>query len=270
MIPSMRCPPIESLSPDEVFWAEHDRTAGIGGVAPDPWIAWLVRLRVSRMRSMLRDLLPRGARVLDVACGQGTLTLMLAEDGFSVTGVDIQPAAISYAKKKYTGGNVRFLVANFDEWTDENRYDAVIMGEFLEHVAWPERMVARAVERLVPGGYLLVTTPNGRFLRNPLPSFSKITDRTDLERRQFQPDGDGHLFLFTQEELRNLLARAGLSLQEECLYGSYLLRLCARSGVRALSRGAVQRIDAISLGIPRLRERLALGLMTLSQRPPSS
>ena len=42
-----------------------------------------------------------------------------------------------------------------------------------------------------------------------MPTFAKVADRNVLETRQFQPDADGHLFLFSRGDLQSLLAGSG-------------------------------------------------------------
>ena len=44
------------------------------------------------------DLLPRGGRVLDVACGRGRHALLLASAGFDVRAIDRNPEAIAFVR----------------------------------------------------------------------------------------------------------------------------------------------------------------------------
>ena len=59
-------------------------------------------------RALLRDLLPPApARVADLGCGTGTLALLLTEEGYDVTGVDLSPEMVRRARAKAPGGRVR-------------------------------------------------------------------------------------------------------------------------------------------------------------------
>lgn len=69
----------------------------------------------------------------------------------------------------------------------------------------------------------MITTPNGRYLRNHLPTYSEINDREVLEEKQFKPDADGHLFLLTTAELLSLAREVGLSVEDVRRYGTPLV-----------------------------------------------
>src|ERR1700750_1776808 len=56
------------------------------------WVAYLRRLLETRGA--------RPRRILDLACGTGNVTELLAEAGFQMTGVDIAPGMIAEAKRK--------------------------------------------------------------------------------------------------------------------------------------------------------------------------
>ena len=82
-------------------------------------------------------------------------------------------------------------------------------------------MVARAAAPYKQyGGRILITTPNGAYFRNKLPTHSQIQDFTALEKQQFQPDADGHLFLITPQEMESLAHQAGLEVERMVLWGT--------------------------------------------------
>lgn len=65
-------------------------------------------------------------KVLDVACGTGTLSLALAKKGFEVTGVDLSADMLRYARKKAKGNkNITFLQKDASSLDfPENHFDA--------------------------------------------------------------------------------------------------------------------------------------------------
>jgi 2-polyprenyl-3-methyl-5-hydroxy-6-metoxy-1,4-benzoquinol methylase len=174
--------------------------------------------------------LPPGSRIADLACGQGNFALTLAELGFDVTAVDIKPEFLNYAKKKYTHGKINFVHQNLMEYRDQDRFDCILMGEIIEHVAFPDQLLQTAYENLKPGGLLIITTPNGGEYAQPLPTYKQVTHLEELIPRQFHW-GD-HLFLYTEDELRELVENQGFKIQGiEKLNSSYVGQI---KGIRYL------------------------------------
>jgi SAM-dependent methyltransferase len=62
---------------------------------------------ITRLLALLSP--PPGSRLLDVACGRGRHARMLAAQGFDVTGIDLAPASIEFARQ-FEGPNLRFFV----------------------------------------------------------------------------------------------------------------------------------------------------------------
>jgi SAM-dependent methyltransferase len=83
--------------------------------------------------------LPKGSRVLDLACGIGYGSQLLAKAGHRVIGVDASEEAIAYAEEYYNHPNVSYeCVAAEDLHADcVGTFDAVVSFETLEHLAEP-------------------------------------------------------------------------------------------------------------------------------------
>ncbi len=96
--------------------------------------------------SLLRDVLPAPpARVIDLGCGTGTLSVLLAELGYGVTGLDVSPRMLDRAVQKAArrGVDVRFTVGDA-AWPDvAERFDVVLC----RHVLWALPDVASALSR---------------------------------------------------------------------------------------------------------------------------
>ncbi|MHB9755410.1 class I SAM-dependent methyltransferase [Streptomyces sp. BYX5S] len=116
--------------------------------------------RTYEERADLRELLrvsegwPIGGDVLELACGTGQWTALLAPRATSVTAVDASEEVLAIARERASAPNVEFLRADLFDWRPERRYDTVFFGFWLSHVP-PERLpgfwnlVAAA---LAPGG----------------------------------------------------------------------------------------------------------------------
>jgi 2-polyprenyl-3-methyl-5-hydroxy-6-metoxy-1,4-benzoquinol methylase len=100
-----------------------------------------------------------GLRVVDMACGEGYGSDVLARGGAaSVVGVDANPEAHEHAKLRYVRPNLRFertLVETFDE-----PCDAVVFLQTIEHVRNPDEVLERFKRLVGPDGVVYVTTPN--------------------------------------------------------------------------------------------------------------
>ncbi len=109
--------------------------------------------------SLLTPLLPPApARVADLGCGTGTLSLLLAESGHRVDGVDFAPAMVSRAiTKAGTTAGVRFLVGDAaDPPLEDGGYDVVLCRHVLWALPEPAAALARWCELLAPEGRLVL------------------------------------------------------------------------------------------------------------------
>jgi len=109
------------------------------------WMAWRDMKLYGPASVWLRELIASalgaldGSRVgsiLDVGCGEGTATDMLARQfaHATVTGIDFSEAGIAMARETYGDARVRFLVDTASAQLDAGRFDLVTCFEVLEHV----------------------------------------------------------------------------------------------------------------------------------------
>jgi len=112
-------------------------------------------------RTAWRDLLvgalpPVPARVADLGCGTGTLSLLLAEAGHRVTGVDLSPVMVQRARDK-AGHVAEFHVGDAAEPPlPPAAYDVVLCRHVLWALPDPAAALERWVALLAPGGRLVL------------------------------------------------------------------------------------------------------------------
>jgi len=159
---------------------------------------------------------PPPARVLDVAGGNGHISLCLSELGYDVTWLDLRGELTTYIRERQKHGRIRFLVGNvFDEGlVHGGAYDVVVATEVIEHCAHPDEFLDRLATLLPNRGTILLSTPNGGYFLNDLPKFSDCPDPSLYEAGQFLPDADGHIFALHPEELLEMSQARGLSVRE--------------------------------------------------------
>lgn len=108
--------------------------------------------------------LPRGARVLDVGCGQGFYLPLYAEIGLVATGVELDPLPRAQAERKAADLGFTILDAPAESLPlPDAHFDAVVMSEVLEHLTDPAPALAGVARVLKPGGLLLATVPNADY-----------------------------------------------------------------------------------------------------------
>jgi SAM-dependent methyltransferase len=97
-------------------------------------------------------------RVIDMACGEGYGSDVLAGAAASVVGVDANPEAHEHARLRYTRPNLRFardLVETFAEPAD-----AVVFLQTIEHLEDPGATLAHFRSLVGEQGTVFVSTPN--------------------------------------------------------------------------------------------------------------
>jgi SAM-dependent methyltransferase len=99
-----------------------------------------------------------GRRVVDLACGEGYGSAVLARTAASVVGVDANPEAHDHARLKYTGPNLAFERNMIELWRGD--VDCVVFLQTIEHVQDPDAVLASIREQIGPGGVAYVSTPN--------------------------------------------------------------------------------------------------------------
>jgi SAM-dependent methyltransferase len=97
-----------------------------------------------------------GRRVVDLACGEGYGSAVLAATAKSVVGVDANPEAFEHARAKYP--RVTFERNMIELWQGD--VDCVVFLQTIEHIQDPDAMLAHVRELIGPDGVAYVSTPN--------------------------------------------------------------------------------------------------------------
>ncbi|HKQ83477.1 MAG TPA: class I SAM-dependent methyltransferase [Steroidobacteraceae bacterium] len=104
-----------------------------------------------------------GTRVLDVGCGVGRWSTLLAARGAVVTGMDLSPTMIAEAKRRADASGLaprcRFLVQDLAQLDAGEKFDLVLGVTVLQHILDPDALAAavqRMTEHLAPGGRMVL------------------------------------------------------------------------------------------------------------------
>jgi 2-polyprenyl-3-methyl-5-hydroxy-6-metoxy-1,4-benzoquinol methylase len=140
-----------------------------------------------------------GMRLLDVGSGNGQFLDFARKCGWNVTGVDLDEKAVAAGCSR--GLDVR--TGTIEAIGADEQFDGITMGHVIEHVHDPHALLRAVYQRLSPGGWIWVDTPN----------------IDSLGHAEYGPHWRGieaprHLILFTPASLTDALARAGFVSQE--------------------------------------------------------
>lgn len=125
-------------------------------------------------------------RVLEIGCGIGTVTELLAEElgqGGSVLGLDLSPRSIEAARERLAGrSNVRLEAGDVLEMDVEGTFDVVVLPDVVEHIPLEHhpRLFERVAAWVAPDGFVLLHYPNPWYLawcRENRPDLLQLVDQ---------------------------------------------------------------------------------------------
>lgn len=116
------------------------------------------RLEARRLLRWCRHL-PNDARILDVGCGDGFHLALLRDfgkPGWQVQGVDLDERAVHNAASR----GLSVLHGQVEAMPMDEGYDLTLMIMTIEHLSQPLQTLRQVVQRMKPGGRLVVVTDN--------------------------------------------------------------------------------------------------------------
>lgn len=103
----------------------------------------------------------KNCTVLDLACGSGYGSNLMAQYAKEVIGVDIDESTVLEARKRYKSPNLQFKTGSAEKTNLNSRYfDVVVSFETIEHHDKHEEMLVEIKRILKPGGILIISSPD--------------------------------------------------------------------------------------------------------------
>ena len=180
--------------------------------------------RLDYILTNARKHLKPGAKILDIGCGNGIISMHLGTLGFEVMGIDVSDKTIAAAQQKNTLPNVTFIRKSAEELSAEGHlFDAIVCSEVLEHLNEPGGLLQKISKILASNGILIATVPNGMgprevFVTKPMLYLQKknnlltkmvkgVKKLLGYSGKTVQSDADylDHIQFFSYHDLKRLL-----------------------------------------------------------------
>jgi 2-polyprenyl-3-methyl-5-hydroxy-6-metoxy-1,4-benzoquinol methylase len=160
--------------------------------------------------------------LLDVGCGNGHFIARMRSFGWTVSGIDPDPAAVSVGAKQ--GLHIR--TGTIADLPETERYDVITLSHVIEHVSDPLALLRECAKRLQPTGRLIIATPNITSLGHSW--FKRFWRGLEVPR---------HFIVFSPAALRTCVVRAGLVVESlttetRLAHMIYTQSASARAGVQ--------------------------------------
>jgi 2-polyprenyl-3-methyl-5-hydroxy-6-metoxy-1,4-benzoquinol methylase len=158
-----------------------------------------------------------GKKVLDLACGEGYGSAILADKAEEVIGIDITNVVIEHACTKYVKDNLKFIKSSMTEVAiEENKlFDVIICFEAFEHIEEQDKSVAEVKRLLKDNGVFIVSMPN-KYIYSDLSDYKNPWHKKELYFKEFKnllESNFNHVVFYGQKVLpaSNIFSLSGVA-----------------------------------------------------------
>ena len=149
-------------------------------------------------------LVEKNKKVLDVACASGYLADFLKQKNCLIDGIDIDSEAVKEAQKRCNA-----YVLDISKDKVPGKYDIIVLGDILEHLEDPLKILSSLKENLNNDGYIIVSIPN---IVNIYPRLKIFFGNFDYKEKGIFDRT--HLKFFTRKSFKEFIKRAGFKIEK--------------------------------------------------------
>ena len=173
-------------------------------------------------------MIPSDGQIIgSIGCGRGATEARIVAEGREVHGVDVAPEAIEAAAKRLTSAR-QISPSDFAPF-EPNSLDGLILADVIEHIPEAWTVLARYVEAVKPGGWVVISVPNMRYI-GALSTFVLGGDWPEYPQGIFDRT---HIQVMTHKRLARWCNTAGLEMEKE--YDAYDFRFMRRNIHRVIN-----------------------------------
>jgi ubiquinone/menaquinone biosynthesis C-methylase UbiE len=165
-------------------------------------------------------------RILDAGCGRGFyLRFIRAVCRAELVGVELEHSIISIARQALGDlSGISLITASlYAIPCPDHSFDSAALSEVLEHIPDDVRALREVARVVRPGGLIAITVPNANypFWWDPINKTLETLFRTHIRRGVLAGIWANHVRLYTRDQLRDTVARAGLEIAAERSFTHY-------------------------------------------------
>lgn len=202
-----------SIQDDLMHELEQTAIRYEGGIHPKHRVMGYHRFFIERIKA--------GEKVLDIGCGNGSVTFSLAEAGAIVTGIDINESLIQSARHRYKWANLSFIVGDATQVLPTGCFDVVVLSNVLEHIDNRRHFLVTVHEKVRPKRFLIRVPMINRDWTVPL--------RKELGMPYLSDPT--HFLEYTRDGLEAELKDAGLIVESvEAIWGEFWIQARTSQG----------------------------------------
>ena len=163
--------------------------------------------------------------------------------------IDASPAVIANFRQQYPESQAEIVESYFETFDTDERFDVIVFGYILEHVADPVQILKHFRQFLAPGGRMFVTVPNAEVLNRRLGHLSGMLP--DMQQMSEHDLLLGHKRYYTVESLRKDVEVSGYTVKR--LEGIYLKLLTTHQMVSlSLDERIIDALCQVAIDYPEL------------------